>query len=664
MPTAQTPDAFLTPESADGTITRVLSHDADSLRVEVVLAIEPEFYTAVQHDLERVIFASRSRLARLGIEVQPEGPLELHERHVRLEARVSCTVREYDVARRLHELIIPGLKVGRLVYCPAAAALTSEEVKAALAERLVQLPQGFSLGPDGTLTIRPHRVTYGLQRPLDTDDLLSILFREDGRALLSMLQVPRATSTLEVPPHDGIITSCPMFLHRHYLVIENRPSNPAVHLQAVALDPVHTRGTRIFLEFHNPTDHIVLNPWVTARLYRARQVPLPRWPVVRASVEAPPLATPRRPFELLRDALDRVEAGAGADVSAYFRRSVGVMAPMKEDPTLSTLETIRPQSELPQESLYNYTARGHEALSVLQADRFATSQLAELPPDARRCLLLGYFPNFVEHVQICAAALQRKISQIVFRRASFEHGMFLSARDHGRLADYDALGVDVYWVNDEHGDLLRHVFTRGRRGFFVDEANEARLRSSLLFAFYGSARPLPPSEASKVEALIGGLHELFGPNMGIMTGGGPGAMQQATEAARRLGLLTGASYIETADQGTIKNVDFFQTFQDRSRHYRQRWFDVCSFQIFNIGGVGTLEEVGQTFTDAKLGIIERGPLVFFGSSEGGAYWADQVAMLRRMAREGRAPEWIHSNVLLSDSADEVVRFYRTVLDLA
>jgi hypothetical protein len=141
-------------------------------------------------------------------------------------------------------------------------------------------------------------------------------------------------------------------------------------------------------------------------------------------------------------------------------------------------------------------------------------------------------------------------------------------------------------------------------------------------------------------------------------------MQQATEAARKYNLITGASFIETADQGTIKDVDFFQTFQDRSRHYRQRWFDVSSFQVFCIGGVGTLEEIGQTFTDVKLGMIERGPLVFFGSTDGEPYWRHQVEMLKRMARDGRAPEWINSHVLLSDDPEEVIRFYRQTLDLA
>ncbi len=95
--------AYLTPESSDGTVTRVLSRDDGGLRVEVVCAISAAFRAAVAGDLGRVIFASRSRLARLGVEVSPDAPLELRDDHVRLEARVTAVVREYDLADRLPE---------------------------------------------------------------------------------------------------------------------------------------------------------------------------------------------------------------------------------------------------------------------------------------------------------------------------------------------------------------------------------------------------------------------------------------------------------------------------------------------------------------------------------------------------------------------------------
>lgn len=652
---------WTTPESADGTLVSVRDAQNGTLCAEVEFRLQPEFRELAQGRLDQLIFASRSRLARLGIEVLPTSPLTLDGGCLRMSVELHTTVSEYGVAPHLPRIAVPGLPVGRLVWCPPGEALSAEEVKAAIDDRLLQLPKGFSLASDGSLVIRPHSVTYGLSRPLGHDDIMSIVFREDGRALLSMVQSPREVTTLEVPPRDGIITSCSMFLHRHYMILENRTTNGAQHLQAVALDPVHTRGTRIFLEFYNPSDQPVLNPWATARLYRARPTPGARWPVVQVPAGVPSLRAPS-PYESIRSAMDRLEQGTPGGV--YFRRTVAVMDRMDADPTMSTLQPLDPPQPTPTDEVFHYAARGQEHHTVAQSQRFATASLPNLAENAGKCLLLSYFPNFVEHMHLCHAALSGRISQLVFRRASFEHGMFLSARDHGRLSDYAALGVDVYWADDDSQELLRHVLVRGKRGFFVGPKAAPRLRASLLFSFYGSARPLPEPERAKVEALIGRLKDLFGPNMGILTGGGPGAMQQATDAAHKFGLITGASFIETADQGTIKNVDFFQTFQDRSRHYRQRWFDVSSFQVFCIGGVGTLEEIGQTFTDVKLGMIERGPLVFFGRSGEDHYWRHQVEMLKRMARDGRAPEWIHSHVLLSDDPEEVVRFYRQTLDLA
>ncbi len=72
---------------------------------------------------------------------------------------------------------------------------------------------------------------------------------------------------------------------------------------------------------------------------------------------------------------------------------------------------------------------------------------------------------------------------------------------------------------------------------------------------------------------------------------------------------------------TNQTAAFYQTFQGRSRQARQRWFEVASFHLFFMGGVGTLEEVGLTLTDMKLGVIELSPLVFFGRLDGKPYWS-------------------------------------------
>src|SRR5690606_20961161 len=212
------------------------------------------------------------------------------------------------------------------------------------------------------------------------------------------------------------------------------------------------------------------------------------------------------------------------------------------------------------------------------------------------------------------------------------------------------------------GHLAVHVY-RGLRGYFLEPRNITRFQNALVIAIYGSARPLLEQDALKLRDLLGGLKRLFGENLTILTGGGPGAMQQATHIAHDLGILVGANYIETVDQETNKTADFYQCFQDISRHNRQRWFEISSFQIFCTGGLGTLEEVGLTLTDMKLGVIELSPIVFFGRHDGRPYWQDLFEQFGTMVHDERAPRWLTENVLLTDDPEAVPPFYKRVLEL-
>jgi hypothetical protein len=106
-------------------------------------------------------------------------------------------------------------------------------------------------------------------------------------------------------------------------------------------------------------------------------------------------------------------------------------------------------------------------------------------------------------------------------------------------------------------------------------------------------------------------------------------------------------------------VDFFNTFQDTSRHNRQKWFEVADFCIFNVGGVGTLEEIGIELCNLKLGIRPRVPYIFYGAS----YWSDLRKQFREMIRTGRTSAWMADYVLFTDDPDEVVAFYRKTLQV-
>lgn len=658
---------FVTPQCDDGWIETVRKKGGGLFEIDVVFPASDGFLALTHGRDDEVVFAARSRLARLGINVTPHAGITRDGGQVGLTADVQAVVRAYGVADLLEQLLRPGLPVGRLVFCPRENRLSSDQVLAALEQNDFQLPKDYSLDADGRFRIRPRGHVYDLQQELSLEDLITIAVRADGKDMLNRMQIRRSVDQIVLAPRDGIITSCSMFLHRHYVVLDASERKLGQHLDAVVLDPVTTRGTNVFLEFVNNSDHRIVNPTASAEIYRAVEVtsPLRRWHGLPAPLQDAPKdekGEALHEYAALAGAFDTVEEEAQS--FRYSHRTVALFespedvvagkAPLKVWHRPAEHEAARP--------LLDVSSRLRDGLELASFREHGTSLLRDVPDDAGLTLLLGYFPNLREHLEICAAGLEGKIKRVIFRRASFEHGQFLSARDHGRLADYEGLGIDVFWCNDARKHVVRHVF-RGLRGYFTEPRNVERFRTSLIFAGYGSSKPLPPNDLDQMKELIVHLRHFFGPDIAIMTGGGPGAMQQATDVAHDLDMLVGASFIETVDQTTNQSANFYQTFQGRSRQARQRWFEIASFHVFFSGGVGTLEEVGLTLTDMKLGVIELSPLVFFGGRENAPYWDDLRRQFDVMREQKRAPDWLRTHVLMTDKAAEVPAFYRQVLEL-
>ena len=657
---------YETPETPDGVIRKVREGSADgrALEVEIEFKVSKEFKARCEQSEKSVAFAARSRIARLGIDVEPTTKVEFDNGRARMSARLTANVREYGLDQFLDRLMVPGLKLGRLVLCPEENRLSSEEIYSSLERNEFQLPSGFSIGADGSFTIQTHKLRYALTKKLTVDDALAILTQEGGKSILNRIQVPRPVENLVIPASHGIITSCSMFLHKHYVVINADAGEHGRHLHATVLDPVATRGTRVFLEILNSSDRQIVNPFVTAKIYAAEEhsggtrffpVALIEEHVAGTTAAALPS------FETLSQYYEAHLPDAGG--KSYTNRPLIVVEDLRGVSARKSplLAANRPTSGAAKSaaslrSTVDYTQAG------MTPDSFATRALVEVPAGRKATLLLSYFPNLLEHVAICSAVLEKRIDTVVFRRASFEHGQFFSANDHTRLADYEALGARVLWCNDDRRHVALHAF-RGLRGYFVEPSEINRFRTSLVLAVYGSADKLSDADVGGLRELLVQIKDLFGGQIAILTGGGPGAMQQATDIALEQGLLAGANYIETIDQATNKVAHFYQCFQDRNRHNRQRWFDIASFVMFCVGGLGTLEEVGLTLTDMKLGMVERGPVVFFGKYRDDVYWAPIQAQFRRMVEAGRAPGWVLDNILFTSDAGRITAFYKKVLGL-
>ncbi|MBK1721706.1 LOG family protein [Thiocystis violacea] len=656
---------YATPETGDGWITRLISAEETSFVVAARFAISPAFRKLAGGREADLVFAARSRLARLGINILPLGEPDFNRDHCDMELRILAAIHSYGIAAHLERIVVPGLRVGRLVFCPEENRLDSARIHGLIRNNTLQVPAGFSLDGNGYLIIRPQQQIFRFQKPLTPEEVTAIATHADGKDLLNRLQIRETVDHIELPPKDGLVTACSMFLHRHYVVLRNLDESLGFHLQATVLDPVSTRGTNVYLEFINRTEQLIINPSIAASVHEAVQVkPRARyWHGPTGDQPTPPEETGETGCKALSEVFDRLEAGPVRD--RYSHRMVAVT----RDPQ-TLLEGAAPEALWSQPQTPRDPRGGTELAAGLVAEGLelstsvecGTQILAELPDGAKATLLLGYFPNLIEHTQICAAALHQRIARIVFRRASFEHGPFLSSRDHGRLADYEGLGLEVFWCNEQRGHLVRHVF-RGLRGYFTTPDKVDRFSSCLIFAIYGSIKPLSDESAQQIERLLTNLRALFGNDIGILTGGGPGAMQQVTDVAHALGLMVGSSFIETVDQTTNQTAEFYQTFQARSRQARQRWFEIASFHIFLVGGVGTLEEIGLTLTDMKLGVIETGPIVFFDSSGGSFYWEGLRTQLDEMARQQRVPTWLIDQILMTTDPDAIPRFYKQALRL-
>jgi hypothetical protein len=185
----------------------------------------------------------------------------------------------------------------------------------------------------------------------------------------------------------------------------------------------------------------------------------------------------------------------------------------------------------------------------------------------------------------------------------------------------------------------------------------------MLFAFYGSNIQLSNNGEKRLGDLLDSLIDFWGKHIGIVTGGGSGVMEQANTLARERGILSGANFLDITDQSMTTDVDFCQVFQATCRHSRQKWFEIASFPIFNIGGLGSLEELGITLCNMKLAILDPVPVILFDTEGNGGYWRGIDEQIDEMVRQGRAPAWIRDNIVITDDPKTVTDTYRQRLQL-
>jgi predicted Rossmann-fold nucleotide-binding protein len=642
-------------QSDDGHILKVLSHDTLSVTFETAFGLSRHMIERLKAQPEHIVFSERSRIARLGVQITCEPPSagRLDGDLLILTQTASAVIPGYPGLDQLRPLFDHGLPVGRMVFCDPDALLTSEQVIAAIERSDLKLPASTAISSDGSIVIAPHRVVCTLRQDIDEETFGRILLREDGREMLNRYQIPRGVPHLIIPPGEGVITTCSMYLNDHYVVLQSGFSLGR-NLPATVLDPIKTRGIRIYLEIINGTGHTIVNPLISARVYGA--------PRQRSLDRRKPAARNHVRFSLseMKNLQERMQP-ARKRTCHFIDRTLAVVDP---DLGIQEAEILinGPSAPCRLSGAQCSTARQDFSSFSQCPHEYATARIRTDAKQNPGVLVLKYFPNLIEHRDIINQVAEDKVQAIYFYEASCEHGPFLSQEDHSRLQEYHAFGVDVYWVCNLNQRLMVHTMRDGK-GYFVAVERLADFHKSMLFAFYGSTLPLSQGGVERLGRLMDALVAFWGRHIGIVTGGGSGVMEVANTLARRRGILSGANFLDITDQSLTTDVDFCQVFQATCRHSRQKWFEIASFPIFNVGGLGSLEELGITLCNMKLSIMERVPIILFDTEGEKDFWQGMRRQISDMVRYNRAPVWIEDYIVITDDPDDVTDAYRKQLHL-
>ena len=643
-------------QSEDGLITEVLDRNDRSITFKAAFGLSDELIESLKYQPEHIVFSERSRIARLGIQINcdPIGTDALDGNQVSLNLTAAAVIPGYPGLNEINDFFSLGLPVGRLVFCDPDALLTSDEVLAAIERAELKLPESTTISSDGSIVIAPHKVVCKFREPLDKKTLSRILLRKNGRELLNRYQVRQAVPSVNIAAGEGVVTTCSMYLNDHFVVLQSGFATGR-NLPATVLDPIKTRGIRIYLEIVNQSDHPIVNPLISAKIYHAaksrngarkkrsaRQNSHFSYRQMRefekrmSTIEPTTCHFIDKPVAVIRD-----ESG-GMEQADIFLNGPGQNCEVTKAMCALARRDFSPDSQC--------------------AHEYATARLADVIGDSSALLVAKYFPNIIEHRDIINLAFEGRIKGLYFYEPSCEHGPFLSQQDHHRLEEYHAFGLEVYWVSGLNGTLMKHTMRDGM-GYFVIPERLADFHKSMLFAFYGSNQRLSADGEKRLGALMDALIDFWGKHIGIVTGGGSGVMEQANSLARKRGILSGANFLDITDQSMTTDVDFCQVFQATCRHSRQKWFEIASFPIFNVGGLGSLEELGITLCNMKLSILDPVPVVLFDTEGGGNFWSGIDSQIDEMVRRGRAPDWIKDNIVITDDPRRVTQVYRQRLQL-
>jgi len=636
---------------------------------------------------EGAVLIGRSGHSQVGLDVTlAEGGIAIDTRQRRVEVPVILT----SLNRALPDIFFGELKnlcerglrpqVARF-FIPMDKPLSREEIEKAIGNHHLLLPPAARVGDDGLIELPLGDIRYLLSTALFTAGLNAQQVLLQSKGGLSLIQYQSALGLPPVlRPGEFLVGAVCISLGPYLALLERATSHDNVfHLAARLLDAVRTSGIKIprQVELYNGGDEEVdlRTLTVALRLY-------PADPATARVAER--IFMPERAEKIIRDGVDFADVTEIFTVRECEALFDNLSAGPHERGNYARILSHSKVVEIPrvmeegewheneQNRVIYEVVRGRITSGVHSGD--------QIPPDLRRFIgSLSYVGGAQDLRQVYVGhrfpetdtlrVLKRNGVGVFVGRAlregdacgdepAREHNIYFDQTTYETFCDLSCKdGVRLYLLHEDEGEET-HV-REFYRSFWVTREGKERLRDvHTVIAMFGShVEGMEEALAAEVReffASVNGLPAING-RLAVSHGAGPGIMRIADDVAEELGILRIGVGIDSEKVGQKSNMrpPVMAQFLNSVRHLRQNILDRTSlFKIYNIGGIGTLEEMLIAITNLKLFESLPAPHIFidpFGLGDsGGHLWEEALAQVRISAEVKRiggqevrlAPAWV------------------------
>ena len=535
------------------------------------------------------------------------------------------------------------LNIGRL-FIPMSDPLSKEEIEEAVCQHHLLLPQPSVITGDGVIELPLENVRYLLSGSLlktGQNARNVLLYSKGGLGLMQHLSYSGIPKTLH--PKEFFVGAIKISLGPYLAVIDRELNDNSVfHLAARILDAVRTSGINVLrqIEIYNSAEApaTLADLRIRIRLYRADPT--------------------------TSEAAERIfSRGNSQNVIKYgvsFSDATGIYNTEICQSLFDNLSTTQAERggfarvlsrtrvvEIPREI---ESGEWHERIQNRFIFEVATGNITsgehrgeQIPQDLRpfvdglqyvggeQDLRQVYVSHHLPATGVIQALKRNNVGVFVGRSIRYEkenqdaNNIYFDQTTYESLYDLERnAGMRFYLLMGDGDDV--HV--RGfYRGLWVVKGCEQKLKNThTVIAMYGShvdgTEDILTEQIYTFLSKVKKLPELEG-HMAICHGSGPGVMRIADRAAEQNDLLRIGVGIDSEKIGQLPNLrpPAIVCFRNSARHLRQNFLDRISlFKIYNIGGIGTLEELLIAVTNLKLSENLPAPHIFvdpFGLGGGG-----------------------------------------------